>query len=60
MTSARDDKRSGTRRRNRSLAERSVGSSDTSPASPLDIPAVPTRLKKGELVAIIREGRERR
>jgi hypothetical protein len=33
---------------------------ETPTASPLDVPAVSSRLKKGELVAIIREGRERR
>ena len=33
---------------------------EKAPASPLDVPAVPTRLKRGELVEIIREGRERR
>jgi len=35
-------------------------SPEKAPVSPLDVPSVPTRLKRGELVAIIREGRERR
>jgi len=35
-------------------------SPEKTPSSPLDVPAVSSRLKKGELVAIIREGRERR
>jgi antitoxin (DNA-binding transcriptional repressor) of toxin-antitoxin stability system len=34
-------------------------SPEKAPASPLDVPAVSSRLKKGELVSIIREGRER-
>jgi len=34
-------------------------SPEKAPVSPLDVRAVPSRLKKGELVAIIREGRER-
>jgi hypothetical protein len=33
---------------------------EKAPTSPLDVQAVPNRLKRGELVAIIREGRERR
>jgi len=32
---------------------------EATPASALDVPAVRTRLRRGELVAIVRAGRER-
>jgi hypothetical protein len=60
MTPTSKGKRGEGGRRDIARAERNPGSPEKTKSSLLDVPSVPTRLKRGELVAIIREGRERR
>jgi hypothetical protein len=59
MTSTLEGKSGEIEQREKARNGRSSSSPEEPNASPLDVPAVPTRLKRGELVAIIREGRER-
>ena len=59
MKPTRDIKPCDCEKRVRSRGEHESGVPETSSGSPLDVPAVRTRLKKGELVAIVRAGRER-